>query len=152
MVSGTEEGTYNADEIIVKYKLFDALGVKEVRVYANDKEIYKANEFNNNMDFEDTFNIKAGVNQKIRFEVEDMAGNVTDSENAEDIASGKVVSFNNTVTVTTNFFVRWYSNKVAFFGSVGGVVAAMVGAFVLIYMKTVRGYRKKHTIREETLK
>ncbi len=152
MVSGMEKGTYNADEITVKYKLFDALGVKEVRVYANDKEIYKANEFNNNMDFEDTFNIKAGVNQKIRFEVEDMAGNVTDSENAEDIASGKVVSFNNTVTVTTNFFVRWYSNKVAFFGSVGGVVAAMVGAFVLIYMKTVRGYRKKHTIREETLK
>ena len=152
MVSGTEEGTYNADEITVKYKLFDALGVKEVRVYANDKEIYKANQFNNNMDFEDTFNIKAGVNQKIRFEVEDMAGNVTDSENAEDIASGKVVSFNNTVTVTTNFFVRWYSNKVAFFGSIGGVVAAMVGAFVLIYMKTVRGYRKKHTIREETLK
>ena len=152
MVSGMEKGTYNADEITVKYKLFDALGVKEVRVYANDKEIYKANEFNNNMDFEDTFNIKAGVNQKIRFEVEDMAGNVTDSENAEDIASGKVVSFNNTVTVTTNFFVRWYSNKVAFFGSVGGVVAAMVGAFVLIHMKTVRGYRKKHTIREETLK
>ncbi len=152
MVSGMEKGTYNADEITVKYKLFDALGVKEVRVYANDKEIYKANEFNNNMDFEDTFNIKAGVNQKIRFEVEDMAGNVTDSENAEDIASGKVVSFNNTVTVTTNFFVRWYSNKVAFFGSVGGVVAAMVGAFALIYMKTGRVYRKKHTIREETLK
>ena len=152
MVSGMEKGTYNADEITVKYKLFDALGVKEVRVYSNGEEIYKANQFNDNMDFEDTFNIKAGVNQKIRFEVEDMAGNVTDSENAEDIASGKVVSFNNTVTVTTNFFVRWYSNKAAFFGSVGGVVAAMVGAFALIYMKTGRGYRKKHTIREETLK
>ena len=143
MVSGMEKGTYNADEITVKYKLFDALGVKEVRVYSNGEEIYKANQFNDNMDFEDTFNIKAGVKQKIRFEVEDMAGNVTDSENAEDIASGKVVSFNNTVTVTTNFFVRWYSNKAAFFGSVGGVVAAMVGAFALIYMKTGRGYRRK---------
>ncbi len=141
MVSGTEEGTYNADEITVKYKLFDALGVKEVRVYSNGEEIYKANQFNNNMDFEDTFNIKAGVNQKIRFEAEDMAGNVTDSENAEDIASGKVVDFNDTVTITTNFFVRWYSNKAAFFGSALGVVAVMSAAVALIYMKT--GYKKR---------
>lgn|GEM_PF-6083510 len=36
-----------------------------------------------------------------------------------------------------------FSNKVAFFDSVGGVVAAMVGAFVLIYIKTGRGYRRK---------
>lgn len=36
-----------------------------------------------------------------------------------------------------------FSNKEAFFDSVGGVMAAMVGAFVLIYMKTGRGYRRK---------
>lgn len=138
MVSGTEKGSYNAEEITVTYRLFDALGVKEVRVYANDEEIYKANEFNDNMDLEDTFNIKAGVKQKIRFEIEDMAGNVTDSTNKEDIESGKVARFNDTVTITTNFLVRWYSNKVALFGSIGAVVAAAV---VLIYMKT--GYKKK---------
>ena len=46
------------------------------------------------------------MDQYIRFEIEDMAGNVTDSDNEDDINAGKVAKFSKTVTVSTNFFIR----------------------------------------------
>ena len=67
-----------------------------------------------------------------------MAGNVTDSDNEDDINAGKVTKFSKTVTVSTNFFIRWYSDSVFFYSS----IACMFGVMVLIVLVVRRKRRE----------
>ena len=67
-----------------------------------------------------------------------MAGNVTDSDNEDDINAGKVAKFSKTVTVSTNFFIRWYSDSVIFYSS----IACMFGVMVLIVLVVRRKRRE----------
>lgn len=133
-VIGLSENSFNADKIDVTYEVFDSISVKEVRVYVNSKLVQKVDEFENVTKYEGVFTIDEGMNQSIRFEVEDMAGNSISSDDEEDNKSGNVISFTKVVTVSENFFVRWYANKVAFIATIGGVVL-LIGGTVVFFRK-----------------
>lgn len=138
IVTGLEKGVYNAEEIEVGYQIFDAIGVREIRVYVNEEEKYRVLEPDDKMSYKGVFYIKEGLEQEIRFEIEDLAGNITDSSNEEDIRSGKVADFTRKVTVSTNFFIRWYSNKLIFFGSIGAIVIIAGAAIMFVKQRRRR--------------
>ena len=67
--------------------------------------------------------------------VTDRAGNVTDT-NSDDFLKAhssdnenSTFVFFNEITVSRNFFVRWYANTPLFWGSIGGVVV-LAGAIL----------------------
>ena len=68
----------------------------------------------------------------MRIVVEDLAGNITDT-NSKNFSS--VYAFNNSVTVSTNFFVRWYADKALFWGTIGGFVVIAGGLSLLVIMR-----------------
>lgn len=134
-ITGLEKSRYNANSLDVTYQLFDAVGIKELTVYVNNKEVQKVADFEDRKDYKGFLTIKEGMQQKIRFEIVDMAGNVTDSDNKDDIKAGKVASFTSEVTVSTNFFIRLYSNKVAFYGCIVSVVGVITGGTIFAVRK-----------------
>lgn len=134
-VTGLSKDTYNAEQINVEYAVFDAISIKEVRVYLNNNVIQTITEFYDITSYEGSFSISEGVDQSIRFEVEDIAGNMVDSANAQDIKAGKIADFNEKITVSTSFFVRWYVNKPLFYGTIIGAAVVITGCFALILTK-----------------
>lgn len=135
-VTGLNKNAYNANQIQVTYEVFDSIGIKEVRIYVNDENIQTVNQFNDLTVYEGKFTVGEGVEQQIRFEVEDMAGNVVDSSNKADIEAGKVADFTSKITVTTNVLIRWYSNKLLFASSIAGVIGLIIiGTVFTVYKR-----------------
>lgn len=135
-VTGLNKSAYNANQIEITYEVFDSIGIKEVRIYVNDENIQTVNKFNDLTVYEGKFTVGEGVEQQIRFEVEDMAGNVVDSSNKADIEAGKVADFTSKITVTTNVLIRWYSNKLLFISSIAGVIGLIIiGTVFTVYRR-----------------
>ena len=133
-VTGLEHAIVNAESQNVNFDVFDAIGLKKVTVYVDEKEAGSYDSFEELVHFSGSAVISEGADQKVRFVIEDLAGNVTDtSEKSED---GQFVfqpefDFIHSLTVSTNGFVRWYANKLLFWGTIGGVLAAG-GLFILL--------------------
>lgn len=133
-VTGLEHAIVNAESQNVNFDVFDAIGLKKVTVYVDEKEAGSYDSFEDLVHFSGSAVISEGADQKVRFVIEDLAGNVTDtSEKSED---GQFVfqpefDFIHSLTVSTNAFVRWYANKMLFWGTIGGVLAAG-GLFILL--------------------
>ena len=89
----------------------------------------------NRNDYSGEFTIKEkNEAQTVRIKVTDLAGNVTDTK-SESFSPGEKYVFFDTVTVSTNFFVRWFANKPLFFGSIGGAVLILGGVGTIIGLK-----------------
>lgn len=146
-MSNLDNNTFNEVSHIVEYEVFDAIGLKEIRIYLDGKRIQTITEaeFGDNItSYLGSFTIdEASKKQHIRIEVVDIAGNIIDSDNAEDIKSGKIVSFEKDITVSTNPFVRWYSNAPLFYGSIVAAIAVIGGMVGLVTLRNKRKIRVK---------
>lgn len=131
-IKGMENQVVNAQKQKVEFEVFDAIGLKKIDVHVGDKVVKTFEKFENLTNYSGSFDLKEGANQKVRLVVEDIAGNVTDTD-AKDFAPE--FPFQNKITVSTNFFIRWYANKVAFWGSIGGVTAVMAAAGSGVYFR-----------------
>lgn len=137
----------------VRYTIVDVGGLKSIEIIVNGEAFQTLTEediagdaynFTGSFDLEE----QSGVNaQKVRMKVTDLAGNVTDTSSeeflkahSEDNADSTYVFFDE-VTVSRNFFVRWYANVVLFWGSVAGaaVVAGGICCFAAAKKKKTDG-------------
>ncbi|GKU27248.1 hypothetical protein CFOLD11_40750 [Clostridium folliculivorans] len=139
-VVGLEKAIINAQKVTVKYTLFDTIGLKSVKVYVNGKQQGDTiTDFSGDINnYSGSFVInESSSKQTVRLVVEDMAGNITDTD-SENFKSA--YKFEKAVTVSTNSFVRWYADKQLFWGSIGGILVFVAGIWYAIYNK-----RKKLT-------
>ena len=134
MVNGLGKKIYNAKEIEVYYSVFDAIGLGSINIYVDDSNVQSITEFDDVVNYSGNFIITDGRRHHIRIVVEDLAGNITDTDDHEDKNSGKVAEFNNDITISTNFFVRFIANKKAVYGTAGsasGIAVIVICAAVV---------------------
>lgn len=134
-VVGLEKNIVNAQEVTVNYTVFDTIALKSINIYVNGQQQGDAiTDFASDMNnYSGSFVInESNSEQKVRIVVEDMAGNVTDTS-SDDFTSAYV--FEKAITVSTNTFVRWYANKLLFWGSIVGSLVLAAGIWYTIYGK-----------------
>ncbi len=134
----SDEGKLN-----VKYTIVDVGGLKSIQIVLDDVtqtiegDALAASAYN----YSGEFDIAEDKNShSVRIIVTDLAGNVTDTASDEFVKnhSNKKTStyvFNGMVTVSRNFFVRWYANPVLFWGSIAGVIVVAAAVCVLVALK-----------------
>lgn len=140
-ITGLEKKIINEQSVDVKYTVYDAIGLKSVTVYLDGGKADTVTEFDDMNNFSGTFTISEdSAEQAVRILVEDKAGNTTDTDRfGKKDEDGNAVpmptyAFNGTVTVSTNFFVRWYANKPLFWGSVGGFLGLALIILIIILL------------------
>lgn len=113
----------NAQTLDVDYTIVDVGGLKSIEVIVNGSTIDTITEFGESaFNYSGSFTLNESSDaQTVQIKVTDIAGNVTDTA-SDDFSTNDLYVFNDTITVSTNFFVRWYANKPLFWGSIGGVV------------------------------
>lgn len=158
-VSGLEKKIVNADEQKVSYEIFDSIGIAEIDVYyygPNGEQVDHIRDaegedvtdvLTNVTSYSGEFTISNDTSANpVRIYIKDLAGNVTDTDNEDfDIDS---IDFNRAITVSTNFFVRWYANKAVFWSSIAAI--AVVGGGLAFFIATKR--RKKDDAKTEEIK
>ena len=131
----------------VKYTIVDVGGLKTIEIVVNGKTIQTltAEDIADNLyNFTGSFDLEeqdGTTAHNVQIKVTDLAGNVTDT-NSEDFFKAhsddnenSTYVFFNEVTVSRNFFVRWYANTALFWGSIGGVVVLAAAIWFLIVFK-----------------
>lgn len=140
-ITGLEDRYINAQNLTIGYDVFGIIGIKSVTVYVNGEEYDKITDFSSGMNnYKGTFEInESKADQTIQLVVEDMAENITDTD---DSGFSSAYSFNKTITLSTNPFVRWYANRPLFFGSIGGgvSVAGLVTGLLIFLKKKKKGF------------
>ena len=131
----------NATELKVKYNIVDVGGIQAIEVLVNGASVDKVTEFGDDvLNYNGEFTLKEMSDaQVIQLRITDRAGNITDTAAEDFNAQELAFAFNDKVTVSTNFFVRWYANKGLFWGSICGVVVLAGAVWYL-----VAGKRRKN--------
>ena len=140
-IVGLDKKIVNAQEQLVKYTIVDVGGLKQVEVVVNGQTVDTITDFGDDLNsFSGEFTLSESNDaQTVQIKVTDLAGNITDTA-SDDFNPGELYVFNDVITVSTNFFVRWYANTALFWGSIGGVVVVTAAIWILIAAK-----RKKKT-------
>lgn len=125
-IIGLEKPIINEVEAEIKYVVYDTMGLSSIAIYLSGQEIEKITEFHDDKNqFVGSFSIKENsVTQDVRLVVEDLAGNITDTQ--ESNFSSKF-AFNSKVTVSTNAFVRFYADKKMFWATIATALVSMSG-------------------------
>lgn len=160
-VSGLDKKIVNADEQKVSYEVFDAIGIDSIDVYyydgngtrvdhirSTDKGSTDVTDILSDLtNYTGSFTIGSSTSSEpVRIVIKDLAGNVTDTDSKDfDVDS---IDFNRAITVSTNFFVRWYANKIVFWCSIAAI--AVIGGGLAFFIATKR--RKKDEAETEEIK
>lgn len=161
-VSGLDKKIVNADEQKVSYEVFDAIGIDSIDVYyydgngtrvdhirSTDKGSTDVTDILSDLtNYTGSFTIGSSTtSEPVRIVIKDLAGNVTDTDSKDfDVDS---IDFNRVITVSTNFFVRWFANKIVFGCSIAAIIAVGGG---LAFFIAIRKRRKDEAITEEIKK
>ena len=133
-IAGLEEDVINAQSVNVKYAVYDTIGLKSIEVFVNGASLGKITDFSADMNnYEGQFELREQNSaQTVRIVVEDLAGNITDT-GAEDFTSA--YTFNSSVIVSTNIFVRLYANKLLFWSLIALLVILIAAVVFLLTRK-----------------
>lgn len=124
-IIGLSSRVVNQATLDVEFEIFDAIGLKKITVFVNDTVIKSFDVFDEAGSFIGGFALGQGLNQRVQIRVEDKAGNVTDTNDKDFKAP---FEFERSITVSTNFLVRWFANTPVFIGSV--ISSAVLGGIV----------------------
>ena len=143
-IVGLDKKIVNAQEQDVKYTIVDVGGLKQIEVIVNGQTADTITDFGDDLNsYAGTFTLsESNEAQTVQLKVTDLAGNVTDTA-SDDFNPGERFVFNDVITVSTNFFVRWYANAPLFWGSIGGVVVVTAGIWLLIVAKRKKNAEEK---------
>ena len=143
-IVGLDKKIVNAQEQLVKYTIVDVGGLKQVDVVVNGQTVDTITDFGNDLNsFSGEFTLSESNDaQTVQIKVTDLAGNITDTA-SDDFNPGELYVFNDVITVSTNFFVRWYANTALFWGSIGGVVVVTAAIWIFIAAKRKKEIEEK---------
>ncbi len=121
-ITGLENAIVNATSLEIKYSVYDTMGLASVAVYVDGKEKEDITDFTGDeQNYSGSLMLAENPQaQKVRLVVRDLAGNMTDTDAMDFISA---FAFSHSVTISTNVIVRWYADKVLFWGSIGGTAA-----------------------------
>ncbi len=147
-ISGLEESIINAQNVEVKFNVYDTIGLAKITVYVDDAEVMNVTDFSADQNnYQGAFALsESSSQQSIRIVAEDLAGNITDTS-TETFMEGCVFTFNPQVTVSTNTVVRAAAWSRAHVGVVVGIAVIVVGAISAIIF--ILSKRKKEDEAEE---
>lgn len=134
----------NAQTLDVDYTIIDVGGLKSIEVIVNGSAIDTITEFGDSaFNYSGSFTLNESSDaQTVQLKVTDIAGNVTDTA-SDDFSTNDLYVFNDTLTISTNFFVRWYANKPLFWGSICGVVVLAGAICFLVAFKRKKKENKE---------
>lgn len=143
-IVGLDKKIVNAQEQLVKYTIVDVGGLKQVEVVVNGQTVDTITDFGDDLNsFSGEFTLSESNDaQTVQIKVTDLAGNITDTA-SDDFNPGELYVFNDVITVSTNFFVRWYANTALFWGSIGGVVVVTAAIWIFIAAKRKKEIEEK---------
>ncbi len=126
-VVNLDKASVNADSLTVNFTVEENYGIQSVEVLINDQVTEtKLEQVGSTYSY--AFDIPSGLDEKVVIRVTDTAGNVTDTSASDFTKSiNDRYKFKDTITVSSNPLIRWYANKPAFWGTIGGVAAAAGG-------------------------
>ncbi|MCD8299919.1 MAG: hypothetical protein LUC41_01885, partial [Clostridiales bacterium] len=140
--AGLEGAIVNAGSVDVEFELFDAIGLRTATICLDGEayRTYSGEDIEGLTGYSGSFTIDAaGHAQSVRFVVEDMAGNILDTDAQDESGNYLFVpgfGFNRSITVSTNALVRWFANKPLFIGTiVAAAVAVCLIIFLILFMK-----------------
>lgn len=135
-ITGMENSIINASKQDVRITVYDTIGLSDIKVYVSEnggeeKLIVEKSEFAEGEESSCVIDmtLQEGLRQHVRIVVTDKAGNTTDSDKDQ---LNSAIQFVDDITVSKNFFVRWYADPWVFFGSIGGGLTLIAGAIGLI--------------------
>ena len=130
IITGMEKKIVNGTEQKITYTINDHGGIAEIQVFHNGDQ--KTITLNGQTTYTGEYTLtESDQKQSFTLRITDRAGNVTNTASTE-FNPGSVFVYNREILVSSNFFVRFYGNKPAFYGTIGGAAgaAALAGAIV----------------------
>lgn len=123
-VIGLEEPIVKADSLNVMFTAIDNIGLNSMTIYVDDQIVAEWTELEG-YSLEESFQITEGLERHVRVVLVDDAGNTMDTEK-ESFDPGYGWQ---DVTVSSNFWLRYYANKPLFYGSIA-VAVVLIGSWI----------------------